>query len=322
MSLGTAETVRGSLTTGHVELGRYPDGPILSPVMIATGARDGPTLWVQAGVHGPEVVGQLALARFLRELDLGAFAGRVVALLIANPLGFRQYNRFTPQDGMNLNRVFPGSPAGTVTEQLADRVFTLALQTGDVLLDLHSGGDLSITPFYVIYPKGHGQASERAAALSRDVGSRYQWGSDESWMDGSFITVAVKAGIPALIVESGGGSRVQPEDLVNMQTALTGLCQSLGMLSGTPPVAQNIVYGGNAVHLKARTGGFWHPLRWPGEAVREGEPMGEVLDVFGEVAETVRCTYPEGWIGSTRRPFMPIYAGDQAVELVETVRRG
>ena len=319
MSLGTAETKRGELTRGHVQLGHYPDGPILSPVMIATGAKDGPTLWVQAGVHGPEVVGQLALAQFLRGLDLASLSGRIVALMIANPLGFRQYNRFTPQDGMNLNRVFPGNEAGTVTEQLAHRVLTLALQTGDVLMDLHSGGDLSITPFYVIYPKGHGPASDRAAVLSRDVGSRYQWGSDEAWMDGSFITNAVKRGTPALIVESGGGSRVQPEDLANMDTALTGLCQSLAILPGPPPVAQDIIYGGNAVHLKAVTGGFWRPIKWPGDRVREGDPMGEVLDVFGDVAETVRCTYPQGWIGSTRRPFMPIYAGDQAVELVEEV---
>lgn len=317
MSLGSAETRRGELTRGHIELGQYPDGPILSPVMIATGAKDGPTLWVQAGVHGPEVVGQLSIAHFLRGLDLAAFAGRVVALMIANPLGFRQYNRFTPQDGMNMNRIFPGSPGGTVTEQLAHRVLTLAMATGDVLFDLHSGGDLSITPFYVIYPKGHGAASDRAAALSRDVGSRYQWGSNESWMDGSFITNAVKSGKPALIVESGGGSRVQPEDLANMQTALTGVCQSLGMLAGAPPVPQDVIYGGNAVHLKATSGGFWRPVRWPGETVAEGDVMGEVLGIFGDVVETVRCSYAQGWIGSTRRPFMPVYAGDQVVELVE-----
>ena len=42
-----------------------------SAVMLAAGAQDGPTLWVQAGIHGPEVVGQIAIARFLRALDLG-----------------------------------------------------------------------------------------------------------------------------------------------------------------------------------------------------------------------------------------------------------
>lgn len=319
MKLGTAQAVPGSITRGHAELGHYPDGPISSPVMIAAGQADGPTLWVQAGVHGPEVVGQLAIARFLRGLDLAALRGRIAALMIANPLGFRGYNRLTPQDGMNLNRVFPGSPEGTISEQLAHRVLELALATGDVMLDLHSGGDLTITPFYVIYHKGAGAASARAAALSRDLGAPFQWGSDESWMDGSAITNFTRRGKPALIVESGGGARVRDEDLANMQTALTGLCRSMGMLPGAPPVATNIRYGGNAVHLKSVRGGFWHPLVQPGDDVVRGQALGRMVDIWGDVVATTTCSYERGWIGSIKRPFMPIYAGDQVIELVETV---
>ena len=177
--MGTARSEKGSITRGHVELGSNPDGPMTSPVMIATGAKDGPTLWVQAGVHGPEVVGQLSIARFLKRLDISQLAGRIVCLMVANPLGFRGYNRLTPQDGMNLNRVFPGKPDGTTSEQLAHRLLELSLATGDVLLDLHSGGDLTITPFYVIWHRAPGEASANSAALSRNVGSRLQWGSDE-----------------------------------------------------------------------------------------------------------------------------------------------
>jgi hypothetical protein len=319
MNLGTARSERGTITRGHVELGAYPDAPITSAVMVATGMQDGPTLWIQAGVHGPEVVGQLAIARFLKSLDLGTLRGRIACLMVANPLGFRGYNRLTPQDGMNLNRIFPGGPDGTVSEQLAHRLLALALATGDVLLDLHSGGDLTITPFYVIYPKGAGGASERAAALSRSVGSRFQWGSDEAWMNGSFITNAVQRGKPALIVESGGGARVWDEDLANMQTAITGLCTALEMLPGTPPAANDIRYGGNAVHLKSSAGGFWHPLVRPGDDVAQGQALGHVVDIWGDTVQTVQCGYASGWIGSIRRPFMPIYAGDQVIELVERV---
>src|SRR6185437_7989901 len=220
--------------------------------------------WVQAGIHGPEVVGQIAIARFLRGLDLAKLKGRIACLMVANPLGFRGYNRLTPQDGMNLNRIFPGKPDGTVSEQLAHRILELALATGDVMLDLHSGGDFTITPFYVIYHKGLGEASARAAALSKTVVSRLQWGSDEAWLDGSAFANFTKRGKPALIVESGGGARVWDEDLANLQTALTGLCQALEMLPGTPPAAQDVRYGGNAIHLKTRVGGFWHPLVQPG----------------------------------------------------------
>jgi uncharacterized protein len=319
MSLGTPRSERGAITRGYVELGAYPDAPVVSASMVAAGQRDGPTLWIQAGVHGPEIVGQLAIARFLKSLDLAVLRGRIVCLMVANPLGFRGYNRLTPQDGMNLNRIFPGSPGGTVSEQLAHRVLELAVATGDVLLDLHSGGDLTITPFYVIYPKGMGAPSDRATALSRSVGSRFQWGSDEEWMNGSFITNAVRRGKPALIVESGGGARVWDEDLANMHTAISGLCTAMEMLPGTAPIASDIRYGGNAVHLKSGAGGFWHPLVTPGQDVAQGQELGHVVDIWGDVVHTTRSPYPAGWIGSIRRPLMPIYAGDQVIELVERV---
>jgi predicted deacylase len=317
--LGTAASEPGKITRGHVVLGHYPDAPMTSAAMIATGTKDGPTLWVQAGVHGPEVVGQLAIARFLKRLDLARLSGRIVCLMVANPLGFRGYNRLTPQDGMNLNRVFPGNPAGTVSEQLAHRVLDLALATGDAMLDLHSGGDLTITPFYVIWHKGAGAASERSQELSRCVGSRLQWGSDESWLDGSAFCNFTRRGKPALIVESGGGARVWPEDLANLEGAIEGMCQAMGMLPGEPPAATDIRYGGNAVHLKTRVGGFWHPHVAPGDDVVEGQPLGTVVDIFGDEIETTTCLFPRGWIGSIKRPFMPIYSGDQIIELVESV---
>lgn len=285
--------------------------------MIATGMRDGPTLWVQAGIHGPEVVGQLAIARFLKRFDLAALKGRIVCLMVANPLGFRGYNRLTPQDGMNLNRVFPGNPAGTTSEQLAHRILELAFGLGDAMLDLHSGGDLTITPFYVIWHKGSGEASARSRSLSHQVGSSLQWGSDEAWLDGSAFANFTKRGKPALIVESGGGARVTDQDLANLEGAILGVCQAMEMVAGTPPTASDIRHGGNAVHLKTRSGGFWHALVQPGEDVVRDQPLGQMVDIWGDVVETTICVFDRGWIGSIKRPFMPIYAGDQIVELVE-----
>jgi predicted deacylase len=319
MKLGTAVSESGKITRGSVVLGSYPDAPLTSAVMVATGLKDGPTLWVQAGIHGPEVVGQLAIARFLRSLDLTKLCGRIACLMVANPLGFRGYNRLTPQDGMNLNRVYPGKADGTVSEQLAHRLLELSLQTGDVMLDLHSGGDLTITPFYVIYRTGFGDASMRSAALSKCVGSRLQWGSNESWLDGAAFASFTQRGKPALIVESGGGARVREEDLTNLQIALQGICQALEMLPGIPPVAHDVRYGGNAVHLKAQSGGFWHASVEPGQDIVKGEELGRIVDIFGDTIETTTCIFERGWIGSIRRPYMPIYAGDQIIELVETV---
>jgi predicted deacylase len=318
MQIGTATAAPGRLVTGRVDLAEYPDGPVSSPVMIAQGRKEGPVLWVQCLVHGPEVVGPLSLARFLRGLDLAQLSGTIVGLMVGNPLGMRAQNRLTPQDGANLNRVFPGKPDGAVSEQLAHRLLDLASRHGDVLLDLHSGGDLTITAFYTIYPAFGSPASRESQRLAASVGSRYQWGSNEGWLKGALFSNFVKrAGKPAIIVESGGGARVTDQDLANFALALSGITRALGMLPGDPPTATDIRYGGSAIHIKSTRGGIWHNAVAPGDDVTEGQTLGTVVNFVGETVETVACPMPRAWIGSIRRPFMPIYSGDQVIELVE-----
>lgn len=320
MRFGTAEAAQGELARGVMELGSDPIGPLLSPVLLARGATPGPRLFIQCLIHGGENVGPIAAARFLRGLDLKQLKGSIAVLLCANPLGQRMHSRLIPQDGTNLNRIFPGKRDGSVGEQIAHRLLELAAaEGGDAVLDLHSGGELTITAFYVIYDaKVMGPAQLAAQKLAAQVGSRYQWGASEDWMEGAYLThVARRLGKPALIVESGGGARVRDLDLDNFATALRGAAIALGMIEGAPPVEQDIRRGGNAVHVKCTRGGYWNAHVEPGQDMVGGQVMGEMLDMAGEVIETIRCPTAQAWVGSIRRPWMPLYAGDQVVEVVE-----
>jgi hypothetical protein len=53
--------------------------------------------------------------------------------------------------------------------------------------------------------------------------------------------------------------------------------------------------------------------------VVKGQTLGHMLDIWGDKAATIACEFERGWIGSIRRPYMPIYSGDQVIELVESV---
>ena len=76
----------------------------------------GKTLVVTAGVHGCEYVGVQALRRLAAELDPAELSGNVIFLPLANPTGFYAgAKRVVPEDGVNLNRAFPGDPAGTLS---------------------------------------------------------------------------------------------------------------------------------------------------------------------------------------------------------------
>lgn len=314
--IGTAVKQVGAVTRGHVELGSYPDGPVYSPVMVAAGMKPGPRLYVQACVHGPEVVGPLAIHAFLKQLDLNELSGTIVFLMLANPLGFRGYNRLTPQDGLNLNRVFPGKIDGTVTEQLAYRLMGIAQDVGDALLDLHSGGDLSITPNYAIFHNDGSEAGQASERLARSTGAPNIWDSHEESLSGAQFANLTKRGMPAIIVESGGGSRVLPHDIERLKGAIIGVCQAMKMLPGDPPKVERYKKGKNGFYLKSRTGGFFIPYVSAGDDVVKGQHLADIVDIYGDVVEELRCPLDVAWIGSVRRPHMPLYGGDQVFEIV------
>ena len=318
MTFGTASAAPGELATGTIPLAEWLEGPITSPVMLARGAKEGPTLLVQCLVHGGENVGPVALARFLRGLDLSTLKGAIKGLMIANPLGQRLHSRLTPQDGMNLNRVYPGKPDGTVSEQLAARLLDLCAREGDATIDLHSGGELTITAFYAIYPKGPSPAEIESERLALATGSPYPWGATEAWLDGAaFTNIARRRGKPAIIVESGGGARVTAPDLENFSTALHGVARAMGMIPGEAAPHARPKHGGNAIHVKCTRGGYWEPAVAPGDTMVGGQVMGVMRAITGEVLETIPCPIARAWVGSIRRPYMPLYNGEQVVEVVE-----
>ena len=104
------------------------------------GAAPGRTLVVTAGVHGCEYVGVQALRCLAVELDPAELSGNVILLPLANPTGFYAgAKQVVPEDGVNLNRAFPGDPAGTLSARLAYALETALYQAADFLADLHSG---------------------------------------------------------------------------------------------------------------------------------------------------------------------------------------
>lgn len=67
-------------------------------------------------------------------------SGNVIFLPLANPTGFYAgAKRVVPEDGVNLNRAFPGDPAGTLSVRLAHALEAALYPAADFLADLHSG---------------------------------------------------------------------------------------------------------------------------------------------------------------------------------------
>ena len=73
-----------------------------------------------AGNHGDEYEGELTLARLMRRLRPEQVQGEITILPLANVPAVMAARRRSPLDAGNLNRAFPGDPAGPPTLRLAD----------------------------------------------------------------------------------------------------------------------------------------------------------------------------------------------------------
>ena len=127
------------------------------PLFEARGARDGPTLTLLAGIHGCEYASMAAVRAFMRDIERAPLSGRIRALPIVDLSAFRTRSPFvSPADGKNLNRCFPGDPAGTVTDQLAHEVFTSLILGSDAVVDLHAGDAAGVDDDLVFRAPGGG----------------------------------------------------------------------------------------------------------------------------------------------------------------------
>src|ERR1700691_3234634 len=110
------------------------------PVIEVTGSGDGPLLTVIAGVHGCEYVPMAAVRQWAGGLAGRELAGTVRAVPVLNLPAFNARSPFVvPEDGKNLNRNFPGDPAGSFTERFADAVFRTLISGSDAGGDAHCG---------------------------------------------------------------------------------------------------------------------------------------------------------------------------------------
>jgi hypothetical protein len=269
---------------------RFPSPAVAGlewPVFEAVGARAGPRVCLLAGVHGCEYSSIAAVRQFMRELEVSEVAGSILAVPIVSPTSFAGRSPFVaPEDGRNLNRSFPGNPSGSFTDVLAHHVFAEFVADSDVLIDLH-GGDMveALEPFALYDDSPVRAAAER---LARAYGLRYVICNTTDPLGGTTSAAAAAVGIPGITAEAGGCGLLEQAEVERHLRGLRSTLRAAGVLDGEPdppPADQQLVQ--RLQWLRASTPGWWQPALDVGDTIAAGDRLGQVLDGFGDVAETV-----------------------------------
>ena len=115
-TVGEITVPRGERASGFITVPKGTDDGTTIPVTIVHGASDGPVLALIAGIHGYEYPPITALQAMRAQLDPAAVSGTVILVHIANmPAFLGRTIYYSPGDGKNLNRMFPGDPDGTIS---------------------------------------------------------------------------------------------------------------------------------------------------------------------------------------------------------------
>src|SRR5215831_4315131 len=207
------------------------------PVVELTGAADGPRLTVLAGVHGCEYAPMAAVRRWTRALAQRELRGTVRAVPVLNLPSFRARTPFVvPDDGKNLNRCFPGDPAGTLAQRLAYDAFTQLIVGSDALVDAHAGDMVEALEPFALYDAGPSEDKARELAVAYGLGYviRQEPGPDRA-VGGTTSTAAAEIGIPAIIAEAGGCGMVERAAVDAHVRGLDRVLALLGMTAGPGP---------------------------------------------------------------------------------------
>lgn len=300
----------------ELPIGRLPGGSELClPVLAARGPEDGPTLALLAGVHGDEYEGIRAIPELFRALDPGQLRGRLVAVPVCNVPAFQAATRCSPIDGLNLARVFPGRPDGTITERIAHAITQEILARADFLIDLHSAGIQYSMPTLVGYARDETPLGRASEAAARAFGCEVLWGHPpDPTAAGRTVSTATDLGVPWLYTEALGAARTRPEDVDCFQRGIVNVMRHLGILPGEPelaPVKRHLLGSGNLDRpIPAGTSGYFAAEVDLLQQVKAGDILGRILALDGEVLEEIRS--PRDGCVAMLRGLPMIHAGEGA----------
>lgn len=252
--------------------------PVHLHVRVVHGKKPGPVIAVCACVHGDEINGAEIVRRLLRTSSLSKVAGTVLAVPVTNVPAYTNRTRYLP-DRRDLNRLFPGSPGGSLGARLAHVFLNQVIYRANVVVDLHTGATNRPNLPQLRVSAGDDHALELALEFNAPVTLV------APLRDSSLRAIAAAQDIPVLIFESGEALRL---DTASIRFGLRGtlaVMRKLGMLPkrkyrSKPPKHTSVILRRSSWE-RAPAGGIFTPLVSLGKAVTTDSVLGFMADPFG-----------------------------------------
>ena len=266
---------------------------------------------IVTGTHGDELEGQMVCYLVAKQLNenLDLLDGTVEIYPALNPLGIDTIQRGIPNFDLDMNRIFPGNPNGTMAEQTAHLIVE-DLKGADLVFDIHSSNlYLRETPQVRINVMNE----EELVPLAQRLNIDFVWVHDAATVLESTLAHSLNStGTKCLVAELGVGQRINHKMCNRLTLGIFNLMKELGMWKGEVNqslISNPIVCKGDSVEfLNAETSGIFITELKCGVVVAEGEEIGQIVEpMTGKVLSRV-VSPVEGYM-FTIRAYPIVYEG-------------
>lgn len=268
-----------------INISRLPTGTLIDiPVHVFNAKKPGPTVLLQAGLHGDEINGVETLRRMLEHGDFNIEKGAVIVVPILNIFGFIHFSRDVP-DGKDVNRSFPGTKTGSLASRMAYHYTNEILPQIDFGIDLHTGGGQRHN-----YPQIRYTADDE---VSKDLAKIFNAPIyfPSRLISGSFRKAAFKMQKPIIVYEAGESMRF---DEFAMEIAIAGIKNVLGnygVLLKSKEKKEPSIHLESKRWIRASRAGMFIPKVKNGIAIAKGDVLGLVTDTFAKKSIKIKSPW-------------------------------
>ena len=268
---------------------------------------------IVSGTHGDELEGQYVIYKIAEMVRKHpeCLNGTIDIYPALNPLGIDSIQRGVPAFDLDMNRIFPGNPRGSMVEKVAHDIYT-DLQGADMVIDIHSSNMfLRELPQVRISE----QTAEKLVPYAKLLNVDMIWVHQAATVLESTLANSLNStGTPVLVAEMGVGMRINHSLCDQLFNGIVNLMHSMGIW--TEPVDQSLIHepivsqGDSVDFLNATTSGIFVTEAHNGltSIVEEGQTIGQIISpLTGEVLQEVRA--PHRGILFTIRAYPVIYEG-------------
>ncbi len=250
------------------------------PVIVQRAKNEGPRLLITGGIHGNEINGVEVVRQLISKKYNQPQNGMVICIPVVNVFGFLNQKRQFP-DGRDLNRVFPGSPRGSLASRFAYYIIKEIAPLVDYCIDYHTGGNSRFNVPQIRINKN----DEDALELAKVFGTPFviRTGHREKSFRETMHSLKKKV----LLFEGGKSLHLDEQITIAGVAGALRVMQHLGMRDFSRELEKLEVTDFDPIlidssdWIRAKYSGMFHPSVLLGTLINKGDILGSISDPFG-----------------------------------------